>query len=70
MVTVDAKESVLVSVGMKQPGAWWRIEHAEAMLALRIVRINGGWDAYWRTLRRNPAAANDNPRTGSQRRSA
>lgn len=55
---------------LKRPGAWWRIEHAEAMLALRIVRINGGWDAYWRTLRRNPAAANDNPRTGSQRRSA
>jgi hypothetical protein len=31
---------------LKRPGAWWRVEHAEHMLALRIVRINGDWEIY------------------------
>jgi Uncharacterised protein family (UPF0236) len=37
---------------LKRPGAWWRVEHAEYMLALRIIRINGEWDAYWKSLPR------------------
>jgi hypothetical protein len=40
------------------------------MLALRIVRINGDWDAYWRNLRQKPRAANDNARQGAQTRAA
>jgi|GEM_PF-4726512 len=40
------------------------------MLALRIVRINGDWDVYWRNLKQKLAAANDNAREGSQRRTA
>ena len=35
---------------LKRPSAWWRVEHAEHMLALRINRINGDWDAYWKAL--------------------
>ncbi len=35
-------------------------EHAEHMLALRINRINGDWDAYWKSPRpEGHAAAND-----------
>jgi hypothetical protein len=31
------------------------------MLALRINRINGEWNAYWKALsQKSPAAANDN----------
>ena len=30
--------------------AWWLVEHPEFMLALRITRINGDWDAYWKAL--------------------
>jgi len=31
------------------------------MLALRINRINGDWDPYWKALaQQNSAAANDN----------
>jgi hypothetical protein len=32
---------------LERPGAWWRVEH---VLALRILRINGDWDAYWDKL--------------------
>ncbi len=46
---------------LKRPGAWWRVEHAEFMLALRITRINGDWNAYWENLRRpDPPFANQN----------
>jgi hypothetical protein len=41
------------------------------MLALRINRINGDWDAYWKTLAlQRAAAANDNSPNKSLRRTA
>ncbi len=27
--------------------AWWTSDNAEAMIALRINRANGQWNAYW-----------------------
>ena len=42
---------------LKLPGAWWLVEHAEHMLALRINRLNGDWDAYWAGLAAKPLAA-------------
>jgi hypothetical protein len=41
---------------LKLPGAWWLAEHAEHMLALRINRLNGDWEAYWAVLAANPPA--------------
>ncbi len=41
---------------LKLPGAWWRVEHAEHMLALRINRLNGDWQDYWAALAANPPA--------------
>jgi len=35
---------------LKRPGAWWRVKHAEYMLALRVTRRNGDWDAYWASI--------------------
>ena len=56
---------------LKRPRAWWRVEHAESMLALRINRINGDWDAYWKALTpQRAAAANDNSPNKSLPRSA
>ena len=41
------------------------------MLALRINRINGDWDAYWKALaRQRAAAANDNSPNKSRRPAA
>jgi hypothetical protein len=47
------------------PGAWWLVEHAEHMLALRINRLNGDWDAYWATLAAKPTANLNRPTVAS-----
>lgn len=38
---------------LKLPGTWWTVAGANSVLALRLLRANGRWDAYWRA----PAAA-------------
>jgi hypothetical protein len=67
---IESAHRYVAQQRLKRPGAWWRVEHAEHMLALRIVRINGDWDAYWEKLRRKPAAANDNKPRNPQNRAA
>jgi hypothetical protein len=66
---IESAHRYVAQQRLKRPGAWWRVTHAEHMLALRIVRINGDWDAYWHNLRQN-AHANDNPSRKSQNRAA
>ena len=36
---------------MKIPGAWWKMENIDKMLALRVSRTNGNWDKYWDSLK-------------------
>lgn len=67
---IESAHRYVAQQRLKRPGAWRRVEHAEHMLALRIVRINGDWAAYWDKLKQKPAAANDNARQGSQHRAA
>ncbi len=38
---------------LKIPGAWWSINTAEYMLALRCLRINGDWLKYWKQANPN-----------------
>jgi hypothetical protein len=45
------------------------VERADAMLAPRVTRINGDWDAYWSKSRQNSSPANQN-RTSLSRKSA
>ena len=33
---------------MKLPGAWWHPDHVNPMLALRVLRANGLWNAFWK----------------------
>lgn len=63
---IESAHRYVAQQRLKRPGAWWRVEHAEHMLALRILRINGDWDAYWDKLKQKPVAANDNARQKSQ----
>jgi hypothetical protein len=61
---IESAHRTVAQQRLKRPGAWWRVEHAESMLASRINRINGDWDAYWKALAQsNPTVANDNNRT-------
>ncbi len=68
---IESAHRYVAQQRLKRPGAWRRVEHEEHMLALRINRINGDWDAYWKALaRQRAAAANDNSPNKSLRRTA
>jgi hypothetical protein len=66
---IESAHRYVAQQRLKRPGAWWRVEHAEHMLALRIVRINADWEEYWRNLARH-VAVNDNPSPRARKRIA
>jgi len=37
----------IIQQRIKIPGAWWKFENADKMLALRVTRANGNWENYW-----------------------
>ena len=53
---IESAHRYVAQKRLKLPGAWWLVEHAEHMLALRINRLNGDWDAYWAALAARPSA--------------
>ncbi len=53
---IESAHRYVAQKRLKLPGAWWRVENAEHMLALRINRLNGDWQAYWTALAANPPA--------------
>jgi len=67
---IESAHRYVAQERLKRPGAWWRVDHAEAMLALRVNRLNGDWEAYWDTLRKTAAQANDNKPTPSRKSAA
>lgn len=48
---IESSHRFVIQERLKIPGAWWREDHAAAMLNLRVVRCNGKWNAYWERLR-------------------
>jgi len=68
---IESAHRYVAQKRLKLPGAWWRVEHAEHMLALRINRLNGDWEDYWAALATTqPAPANSNQPNLSQKRAA
>ena len=63
---IESANRSVVQMRMKKPGAWWRIENAEKMVALRILRANGQWDDYWAALKHD----NGNGRLNHQKAAA
>ncbi len=53
---IESAHRYVAQKRLKLPGAWWRVENAEYMLALRINRLNGDWEAYWAALAASPPA--------------
>jgi Uncharacterised protein family (UPF0236) len=47
---VESAHRYVIQQRLKLPGAWWKAENVEPMLALRVVRANEDWDAYWGQL--------------------
>ena len=58
---IESAHRYVAQKRLKLPGAWWLVEHAEHMLALRINRLNGDWEAYWAALAANPTANLNRP---------
>lgn len=44
---IESAHRFIAQERLKKPGAWWLKENADAMLAIRTHRQNGGWDDYW-----------------------
>jgi hypothetical protein len=44
---IESAHRYVVQQRLKRPGAWWRMENAEHMLALRLNRVNRQWRDYW-----------------------
>ncbi|MCG9892215.1 MAG: UPF0236 family protein [Thermosynechococcaceae cyanobacterium MS004] len=40
----------IIQARLKRSESWWTVEKAESMLALRVLRANQDWDAYWLDL--------------------
>ncbi len=48
---VESGHRYVIQARLKRAGAWWKEENAEKMLALRVNRANGEWEAYWQRQR-------------------
>jgi hypothetical protein len=44
---IESAHRYVIQERLKIPGAWWKLENADKMLALREVRANGDWKHYW-----------------------
>lgn len=44
---IESAHRYIVQQRLKRPGAWWRVDQAEHMLALRLNRANKQWQSYW-----------------------
>ena len=47
---VESAHRYLIQARLKLSGAWWKIDNAAKMLALRVARANDNWNAYWSGL--------------------
>jgi hypothetical protein len=48
---IESAHRYLIQERLKISGAWWKIDNADKMLALRVCRANGNWDHYWTSIR-------------------
>jgi hypothetical protein len=45
---IESAHRYVIQERLKIAGAWWRMENASKMLALRVLRANGQWQHYWK----------------------
>lgn len=44
---VESAHRTIPQKRLKLPGAWWRPDNVNPMLALRVLRANGWWNEFW-----------------------
>jgi Uncharacterised protein family (UPF0236) len=52
---IESAHRYVIQQRLKRAGTWWAIDNAKAMLALRVLRFNQDWTAYWRELNQTVA---------------
>jgi len=52
---IESGHRSVIQARLKLSGAWWKPANADAMLALRTLRANGQWNAYWDDCRQAAA---------------
>lgn len=48
---IESGHRTVIQARLKISGAWWRVENAAKLLALRVARANGEWESYWKQQR-------------------
>jgi len=48
---IESAHRYIIQERLKISGAWWKIDNADKMLALRLCRANRNWDNYWASIR-------------------
>jgi hypothetical protein len=48
---IESAHRYIIQERLKISGAWWKIDNADKMLALRLNRANGNWENYWNSIR-------------------
>jgi hypothetical protein len=54
---IESAHRYVVPQRLKRPGAWWTLQNAEHLLALRLSRANGLWAQYGDTCANTMQAA-------------
>jgi hypothetical protein len=44
---IESAHRYVFQVRLKIAGAWWKMQNLSKMVALRVLRANRGWEAYW-----------------------
>ena len=52
---IESAHRHVIQKRLKIAGAWWKIDNADKMLALRVLRANGDWNRYWSDLEQKVA---------------
>jgi hypothetical protein len=52
---IESAHRYVFQIRLKIAGAWWKMENLSKMVALRVLRANQGWDAYWSETQRKAA---------------
>ena len=52
---IESAHRYVIQQRLKRSGCWWTVEKAWDMLALRVLRENQDWHAYWHNLSRKVA---------------
>jgi hypothetical protein len=52
---VESGHRYIIQERLKISGAWWKLNNAKSMLALRVLRANNKWEDYWDNLDKKAA---------------